>query len=474
MDAQLARWMSALGMGLLLTCSALSQSASSPAYLIVNGLLYTWSPAEEAIRPFAGCDLGTQRALTLALSPTGTHLALNLVPEEIYFGGYAPSPTGDVFLCDLQTGAMTRLTEVDLMRISVSERGVWSPDGSRLAWGMAKQNTADIVAFAYDLTIQQSAPFVVDTPLDMGCGVGPFPPTFDWGNAGIVVGYFIPRTTGDLCASMAVGLYVYDGGGARIADIPLTAPDEYAGVAYVAWDDENPGQILYRLDMGMNFARVHLDGSPAGAAPAVQQYVAGVPTSPSITTLIDAQGFPALRFQLPGTSTSDVIEQDGSVDWRVAFSADGSTALVSVYASFYAVRDGRFSLLDASAVIPLPAHVENRFRNVDIAWAPLATRPTSEAALTHAICPTVKALYYGEANDLARVIPGMGANNVRLAPTRSAEQLGQLAERATVEVIPFARACSGGIRWVLVRLGDGRFGWTAESQGSTYYLEPAR
>jgi hypothetical protein len=70
----------------------------------------------------------------------------------------------------------------------------------------------------------------------------------------------------------------------------------------------------------------------------------------------------------------------------------------------------------------------------------------------------------------ARVVTGLGANNLRNAPGTDAEQIGQLPEAAEVEVLA-GPVCDAGLSWWQVRSGELE-GWTAEGQAEQYWLEP--
>jgi hypothetical protein len=70
----------------------------------------------------------------------------------------------------------------------------------------------------------------------------------------------------------------------------------------------------------------------------------------------------------------------------------------------------------------------------------------------------------------ARVVTGLGANNLRSASGTDAEQIGQLPEAAEVEVLA-GPVCDAGLSWWQVRSGELE-GWTAEGQAEQYWLEP--
>ncbi len=69
----------------------------------------------------------------------------------------------------------------------------------------------------------------------------------------------------------------------------------------------------------------------------------------------------------------------------------------------------------------------------------------------------------------ARVIAGLGVNNLRSAAQVAAPVVGELAEGAEVQVIG-GPVCADGLTWWQVQSGD-LSGWTVEGDGGTYWLE---
>lgn len=72
-------------------------------------------------------------------------------------------------------------------------------------------------------------------------------------------------------------------------------------------------------------------------------------------------------------------------------------------------------------------------------------------------------------NSIARVTPGE-PNNMRDAPTTSANLIGTIPSRATFAVLD-GPVCMDGFYWWYVNY-DGLIGWTVEGSADTYWLEP--
>lgn len=70
----------------------------------------------------------------------------------------------------------------------------------------------------------------------------------------------------------------------------------------------------------------------------------------------------------------------------------------------------------------------------------------------------------------ARVVKGDGANNIRSAPSQTADVVGQIPEGDTLTVTNGA-VCADGHLWWPVDY-NGVKGWTAEGLGNEYWLEP--
>jgi uncharacterized protein YraI len=75
---------------------------------------------------------------------------------------------------------------------------------------------------------------------------------------------------------------------------------------------------------------------------------------------------------------------------------------------------------------------------------------------------------------LGRVTPGL-ANALRSQPSRSASisaVIGQIPAGGVFSVLN-GPVCADGFAWWQVNY-NGQVGWTAEGQGTTYWLEPMR
>ncbi len=424
-----------------------AQTALS-AYLAVEGNLYSWTPGDPMLDTVSACDLDGYRVLRLALSPKGMHLALNVVTEDVFFGGYAPGPTGNIWLCDLTAGTITRLTDYRELSVGASAVAHWSPDGTRLAWGGINEGITAAELWLHDVTAGVTTRLVEDVPYDYGCGVGPYPPELAWSDDRLIVGYFI-ASEADVCLAEEIGFSIYTLAGER-SDWPVPFSGEIGAVG--TWYSGRD-QVWFRLEGETVWSRLHLrDGSISAVSGVLHSTQPGGGTG--------RIQFDPLVVRLPGL---DVTLQPETARLQAALSPDGRSALVITQATVFGVTDGRVTVLDVEKSDP----EATRFlrQGLDIAWGTFqveAAEPESDA------CPMLEILTYFI--DQGWVVEGLGANNLRNAPLSAAPQIGQLQAGESFEPDRVGTLCSEGIRWRQVR-AEGRLAWTAEAEGSTYYLQ---
>jgi hypothetical protein len=74
-------------------------------------------------------------------------------------------------------------------------------------------------------------------------------------------------------------------------------------------------------------------------------------------------------------------------------------------------------------------------------------------------------------NGEARVVRGLGANNLRSAPNSGSELLTQIPEGEIFTIQQQVPVCDAGLIWWNVYYND-LSGWTAEGADGVYWLEP--
>ncbi len=429
-------WITMLLGGLLIWVMGNTAGAQADfsAYLAINGHLYRWTAADGLAR-LETCDTPDTRVMRLSASPDGRYLALNLVTEDFFMEGGAPTPHGNLYWCDPVNDVLRQLTEGNQNNTSTALRGTWSPDGTRLGWSEVNPDFETAAIHTYNPLTGEVITLVESTPLHYTCGSGPNPPEISWSSAGIAVAYWI-SSAADVCLSERVGVYVYDGtSGARIADLPVGETGDTVHLDSVMWVTGAGEQMLVR--QGNTYYLVALDGTVTT-------------TNGRVEWVLDANG-ETIRPFLPFMGSA------------VGVSPEGNMALILIETNLYTLIDGVLEVVDLTTV-------EDEIRSVnygqDIAWA--ALRPQINANASNTLCSAVKPIFYGDTP--ARVISGTGANNLRRAPFADAERIGEMPEGSEMEVLFRTHICNDGIVWRYVRYGD-LTGWTAESQGQAVYLE---
>ncbi|MBN8635138.1 MAG: hypothetical protein J0M07_07415 [Anaerolineae bacterium] len=419
-----------------LASAGLAQS-EFPAYLAVNGHLYRWLAAEGLVRVEA-CDPPDTRVMRLSLSPDGRYLALNLVSEDFFLEGGAPTPNGDLYWCDPINDELRQLTQGNRENTSIARRGTWSPDGARLGWSEVNPDFRTAAIRVYDPAADEVVTLVEQTSLQSTCGSGPNPPMISWGSAGIAVTYFM-SSAADVCLYEHVGVRVYDDrNGTVLADLPVGETGGYAHLESVMWVSTGTEEQLL-VSQGDADYLVALDGTITLTSGGIEWVLAtdGEPISTSLPFLGSAFGV----------------------------SSDGSLALTLIETNLYTVVNGALEMIDLLTVEP---EIRQIYYGHDIGWAALRPHINATASLNR--CSLVEPLFYGD--DPARVISGLGANNLRVAPFSAAEVIGEIPEGGEMEVVFRTPICNGGIVWRYVSYAGVR-AWTAESQGETIYLERA-
>jgi|GEM_PF-1470613 len=444
-----------LGLLLGLLPGAVQGANRPPAYLTLDGDLYQWSPGEAAPQPVTACPMNGQKILTLALSPDGTHLALNVISPDIFYGGYAPSPTGNLWVCDLVQGTVIALTDIDPVRQMISFRGVWSPDGTLLAWGAINADYRSTALLTYDVNSAATRPIVANTPLSYGCGVGPYPPVIAWNETGIAVATFTGEAK-DPCTAQSVGVRVYAADGSPIADLKAAGAGSEP-IEQVVWDSEAQDRLIFRLVGSEKWQTITLDGTVTATHSTLQQTAPG---GGAVTWVGTGEGWFHPRLALSGLPSDQVLEtSEDAQRVEVAFAPDGSGALFAFQTAVYAAEKGNLLLV-------VPPQQDVPFIFPILSWGtPAQYHLVDPPAPT---CPAVDALYYPDS--VAQVIPGTGDNNQRDFPLRSAAKVGVIPEGALAESVLYNAICSGGIRWRSVAY-QGQVGWTAEAQDDTYFLQ---
>jgi hypothetical protein len=231
-------------------------------------------------------------------------------------------------------------------------------------------------------------------------------------------------------------VYVYDGAtGALIADLPMGETGGTDYLSSVMWVTGAGERML--VSQGDAHYLVALNGTVTAASGGTEWSLAG-----------------------GGETGGRLLPFTGSA---FGVSPDGRAALILIETNLYTVIDGAIGVVSLTTIEP---EIRSLTYGQDIAWAALRPQVTADASAAR--CSLVKPIFYSD--DPARVISGMGANNLRFAPFADAELIGEIPEGGEMQVVFRTHICNDGIVWRYVSY-EGMTGWTAESQGRTAFLE---
>ncbi|MBK8023650.1 MAG: PD40 domain-containing protein [Chloroflexi bacterium] len=218
----------------------------------------------------------------LLRSPDRRWLAFYVFERSMLNQGYAPSPSGDLWVCDLTTGAAQRIS-VDTTppnNLSDAERNngdyglflsyaTWSPDGRQIAWsdfiwseGKPKR------LLVHDVETAETR-VLATLEGDILCGVD-LAVDIDWGAGGIALRSVKPSAT-DVCVADEIVVLVYDADGTLLDRAPLPPTQEMLDNAFPVWVNQNGTPMLtFTIPNETGEDRYLLDPSTDAITPADQ------------------------------------------------------------------------------------------------------------------------------------------------------------------------------------------------------------
>ncbi|MBC8100632.1 MAG: hypothetical protein H7Y11_14415, partial [Armatimonadetes bacterium] len=225
-------------------------SAEAPLVINISGQLYRWLPGES--EPTAvGCDLqGNQLRngdYSLSASLDGQWAAFNVVPVGSQLS--APATVGDLWVCNLHTAEAYVISVIAAEGTNLASEGVFSPDGSRIAWSEVVENQAasrHARILVHDFASRMTSVLVETTPFDQRCGIGQDAPRLVWGKAGIAARYHLPPKNDPCGETIEMGLVVYSEDGRHKSSYPVSKT--IINIDTFEWvEEEDEPQLVYRV-----------------------------------------------------------------------------------------------------------------------------------------------------------------------------------------------------------------------------------
>ena len=469
-----------IGLGIVLCLLALghvtaAQIFPTPLVMLVSGDLWAWDGTNAPPRPLTTWGYNDQPSL----SPDGTKVAYTSLPQMVVdvlqreggvAGGALPS---NVWVLDLTNGKGTRLADQPPGASFFTEgtpdlgvarsKPVWSPDGSQIAWTEMTYPADTNSLVVYDFATSSAQTVVADFPPQYGV---PVPMEVQWGQTGLLVwsDEYDQQTTRDTLTAL-----VYDPSGTPIRAIPIAQTQQRFSINHILLTDDGKEYVGIEYNTGEWELVDPLTGvsQPAPASPQLISTVASIssirlqPTPPGADQhdwqIIGADGNPAAQLSTVSYASADTIaiSPDGA---QVAYlsATEGGNTQVSVW------RRGFAS--------PVPAPPVDTPNYSALVWGQQGwnvTVGTTPAATSIACAGTLPPRL--TVGGQGRVLPDT-PNNLRTSPSVTAARSGQIPVGGTF-TITAGPECRDGIVWWAVDYGT-LSGWTAESQGEAYFVEP--
>jgi hypothetical protein len=478
---------------LLVACLAVFSSAAraqqtgQPLVALINGDLWSWHEGDTALTRLT-TDAQVQE---MALSPDGTRLAYTawasitqdaVKREGGIAGGALPS---DVWIYDLVTGTTLQVggqpAGASFFTQGVPDKAVshgspaWSPDGKRLAWSELTYPDSKNSLAIYTPEVDSIKRVVENLPDQAGV---PVPMPVWWSEANVLV---VRSTTLNASTQIEDSMLVYTPDGAPVNAFTLTSGDNEPLDFLPARSGDQPVMLVrFRQSGWQVIDPVSGVRTPAGPP----QLVSAHEPEASLKVAFQRSGGASpfnLSFQIQGTSqTQPAIPLGPLALQRVTLSPGGQSAVYQPFDvgsgvsldEIYVWRDGATVTLPKAPTEP--AIVQNFVWGPTV-WLASPVDASAQAGIGGGVsaqaafaCPGANAprLTVG---GTGVVLPGE-PNNIRSAPSKTAEVVGQIPAGDAFKVLDGPQ-CADGIVWWKAEY-KAVDGWTAESSGGNYFVAP--
>ena len=462
--------------GLLAVSPAAAQS-NTPLIILSNGSFWAWDETTNALRPLT--PGGSH--FTPVLSPDGRRIAYTAYPDMVVSaleqsGGIGGGPLPkDIWVLDIADGVNLPIAQqpADASffvtgvpdKAMIRSRPAWSPDGTWLAWTEASYPEWNIQLTLYNLQTADVRTIVTGLPQQGGV-----PDVLDvmWADSGLVLHSATYEPEADTWQN---AFLVYDAAGTLLNEIPLAVDTDRFTVFYTLVKVAGRDMVGVLYNSG-DWDVIDLQTGLISPAPAPELYSVSAPDTGLAVRFLAGAGDTTDHVWLvnaAGSALTEPINMGYAGFDYIALSPDGGAAAYAPFNPDTRAFAQEVTIWRAGVVttITLP---DDLFMS-GFTWGQPTWRITN-LEVGQAVgfsCPGAlpPVLVVGRQG---QVIPGGGPNNLRAAPATSGARLGEIPENA-IFIVTGGPVCDGGLVWWQVDYA-GQSGWTAESQGDNYFLQP--
>jgi len=479
---------------LLPAVSNAQQQAINGMVMLVDGDLWSFDPQTGSTQQLT--SWGYNGIPVVSPDIAATYIAYRSVSERHVNSGdiYAGDRPSNIWLLNKQDGSFRRIADHPAYLDTIRSTPDWSPDGTRLTWtelditpGEFSLSNARLVT--YNINTNQKD--IITTDFNIGHQDGGLHmPRVDWGEGGII------RT-----------LFQYlDGGSGFVQTLELWNPDthqvQFFEIASGTLQNNNGDfawEVMWAMENNKPYIVLYMRNSGWQRLDPTTGTRTGLATPPSL----------GVRWGIPiATMLTPQFQQVGDSHhwrWQARLEYDGGAAGKTVDLGGEALTLARWSLpaLSGSYQIAWATAYqqginrsinvwedsntqqvrriitsESEYGEMAVAWLPLqwyitdSTPPPPIPTPTPyppGQCPPTHPTVF-EPGELVQVSPGP-PNNLRATPSVNGRVLGVLPAGTMVTVLS-TPVCVDGFNWYNVQYTHGS-GWTAEGDGTEYWLQPA-
>ncbi|GEM_PF-1461391 len=413
------------------------------------------------------------------VSPDGQYIAytrpaqltIDAIERVGMMSGILPN---DIWVYDISTGDTTNIGQQPA-NASFFVEGVdnyallrsyptWSPDSRQIAWTNLLEPTGDFELVIHTLSSNQQESYPLNIPEQYGI---PTPLVVSWDN-----GIAILTSQLDDAGELWQGVFVYESDGTLRWPIQVKE-EQYLRQSFWVRDEyrsQMDDRTYFYVSTGAPDVAYLVDTQVEWSSPfegELEQYHRFAPTGIIAHYLPSEDGFEAdWLIDYPDGEEFLISDTDGQ--FELLLSPDGETAMLLNYGE---TGNGSMTLWNRGSLTPITTTGIDGMNIKGATWGPTQWRRSLSDDMrttTPDLCDGLQPrLVVGEVGE---VVTGLGSNNMRHRADTDGFIVGEIPEGGEFRVLT-GPTCNDGLAWWYVNYG-GVFGWTAEGQGDTYWLEP--